>query len=162
MFYYIDLPRTLSLPIGLVKTESGFIVRSVGWFWWKKPKQGYGKKHFPTINFLTISFFTLRLNLLGLGNCSVPNFCKTGCSLVPRMNLSHTQQSYVCPKNQNYLLNKANLRFFLSYGLRTTKKSQYSVLFMLWITFQVAIVEICAKKYRLFKKTFYLSKNDIS
>ena len=26
---YIDLLRTLSFPIGLVKTESGFIVRSV-------------------------------------------------------------------------------------------------------------------------------------
>ena len=26
------------------------------------------------------------------------------CSLVPRMNLSHTQQIYLCPKNQNYLL----------------------------------------------------------
>ena len=29
MFYYIDQLRTPSFPIGLVKTESGFIVRSV-------------------------------------------------------------------------------------------------------------------------------------
>ena len=29
MFYYIDQPRTPSFPIGLVKTESDFIVRSV-------------------------------------------------------------------------------------------------------------------------------------
>ena len=29
MFYYIDQPRTPSFPIGLVKTKSGFIVRSV-------------------------------------------------------------------------------------------------------------------------------------
>ena len=29
MFYYIDKPRTQSFPIGLVKTESEFIVRSV-------------------------------------------------------------------------------------------------------------------------------------
>ena len=29
MFYYIDQPRTPSFPIGLVKTESAFIVRSV-------------------------------------------------------------------------------------------------------------------------------------
>ena len=29
MFYYIDQPRTLSFPIGLVETESDFIVRSV-------------------------------------------------------------------------------------------------------------------------------------
>ena len=30
MFYYIDHPRTPSFPIGLFKTESDFIVRSVG------------------------------------------------------------------------------------------------------------------------------------
>ena len=29
MFYYIDQPHTPSFPIGLVKTESDFIVRSV-------------------------------------------------------------------------------------------------------------------------------------
>ena len=29
MFYYIDQPRASSLPIGLVKTECDFIVRSV-------------------------------------------------------------------------------------------------------------------------------------
>ena len=29
MFYYINQSRTLSFPIGLVKTESDFIVRSV-------------------------------------------------------------------------------------------------------------------------------------
>ena len=29
MFYYIDQPRTPSFSIGLVKTKSGFIVRSV-------------------------------------------------------------------------------------------------------------------------------------
>ena len=29
MFYYIDQPRFPSIPIGLVKTESDFIVRSV-------------------------------------------------------------------------------------------------------------------------------------
>ena len=29
MFYYIDQPRTPSFAIGLVKTESDFIVRSV-------------------------------------------------------------------------------------------------------------------------------------
>ena len=29
MFYYIDLPRTPSFPIGLVKTKSDCIVRSV-------------------------------------------------------------------------------------------------------------------------------------
>ena len=29
MFYYINQPRTPFFPIGLVKTESDFIVRSV-------------------------------------------------------------------------------------------------------------------------------------
>ena len=29
MFYYIDQPRTPSFPIGLAKTKSDFIVRSV-------------------------------------------------------------------------------------------------------------------------------------
>ena len=29
MFYYIDWPRTPSFPVGLVKTESDFIARSV-------------------------------------------------------------------------------------------------------------------------------------
>ena len=29
MFYYIDQPRTLSFPIGLVKAKSDFTVRSV-------------------------------------------------------------------------------------------------------------------------------------
>ena len=29
MLYYIDQPHTLSFPIGLVKTESDFIVRTV-------------------------------------------------------------------------------------------------------------------------------------
>ena len=29
MFYYIDQPRTPSFPIGLVETESDYIVRSV-------------------------------------------------------------------------------------------------------------------------------------
>ena len=44
------------------------------------------------------------------------------CSVVPCMNLSHRQQSYLCPKNQNNLLEKADLRFFLIYVLRTTIK----------------------------------------
>ena len=36
------------------------------------------------------------------------------CSLVPGINLPHTQQFYLCQKGQNYLLGKADLRFFLS------------------------------------------------
>ena len=36
------------------------------------------------------------------------------CSLVPRMNLSHMQQSCLCSKNPNYLLEKNDLSFFIS------------------------------------------------
>ena len=93
----------------------------------KKPKQGYGKKN-PTFKFVTISFFTLKPTPLGLGNCSLLSFCETGlryfCSL-----FTGTKDEFVpyatelfMPKNQNYLLEKADLRFFLSYGLRTTIK----------------------------------------
>ena len=94
----------------------------------KSPNKDMEKKNFPTFKFVTISFCTWKSNPLGLGNCKVSNFCETGfrffavCSLIPRIKLSHTQQSYLCPKNQNYLLWKANLRFFLSYGLKTTIK----------------------------------------
>ena len=127
----------------------------------KKAQARIWTKNFPTFKFVTISFFTWKLNPLGLRNCSVPNFCETClryfavCSLVPRMNLPHTLQSYLRPKNQNYLLEKANLRFFLSYGLRTTIKSKYSVLFMLQIVFQAVIVAIHAKNTDSFNKTFF-------
>ena len=44
------------------------------------------KKNIPTFEFFTTSFFTWKPNPVGLGNCSVPNFCKTSfryfCSLV--------------------------------------------------------------------------------
>ena len=35
MSYYFDQPRTPSFPIGLVKTESDFIIRSVETGWWR-------------------------------------------------------------------------------------------------------------------------------
>ena len=44
------------------------------------------------------------------------------CSLVPSISLSYTQQSYLCPKNQNYLLEKADSRFFRNYRLRSSIK----------------------------------------
>ena len=64
----------------------------------------------------------------GLETAVCPNFVKpvldifAVCSLVPSMNLSHTQQIYLYPKNQNYLQEKSDLRFFLNYALRTTIK----------------------------------------
>ena len=61
------------------------------------------------------------------------------------------QQSYLCQKNQNYLQGKANLRFFLSYSLRTTIKiTIYSVLFMLSCYSQNS-----SKKVDSFNRTFF-------
>ena len=53
------------------------------------------------------------------------------------------------PKNQNYLLGKADLGFFLSYGLRTTIKIRISSTFYVIDNFQAVIVKIRAKKYKL-------------
>ena len=63
------------------------------------------------------------------------------CSLVPSMNFSHTQHSYLCPKKQNYLLEKSNYNF------------QY--FFMLQTIFQAVIVETHAKNTDSFNKTFF-------
>ena len=73
------------------------------------------------------------------------------CSLVPSMNLSHSQQSYLCPKNQNYLLEKANLRFFLNYGFRTAIKITILGTFYVTDNFQTVVVKIHAKRCRLFQ-----------
>ena len=44
------------------------------------------------------------------------------CSLVPWINLSHMQcRGFYAQKNQNYLLGKADLKFFLSYKLQDFK-----------------------------------------
>ena len=109
-------------------TPSLIINQRKGWFWWKKPKQGYEKRIFsPTFKFDT-SFFTWNPTNWGLETAVCPIFAKpvlyifAVCSLIPSMNLSHMQQSYLCPKNQNYLLEKSDLRFFLNYGLRITLK----------------------------------------
>ena len=51
----------------------------------KSPSKDMENFFFPTFKFVIISFCTWKPNPLGLGNCSVPNFCKTGfryfCSL---------------------------------------------------------------------------------
>ena len=51
-------------------------------------------------------------------------------------------------KNQNYLLQKVDLRFFSSYGLRTAIKIST---FYVIDNFQAIIVTNGAKRYRLFK-----------
>ena len=55
------------------------------WFWWKKAQVSIWKKIFPILKFVIISFRTWKPKPLGLGNCNVLSFCKTGfkyfCSL---------------------------------------------------------------------------------
>ena len=75
-----------------------------GWIWWKKGPKRIWKILLLTFKFVTISFFIWKPNPLGLGNYSVHNFLElvldtfAVCLLVPRMNLSHSQQSYLCLK----------------------------------------------------------------
>ena len=127
------------------------------------PSKDMEKIIFPTIKSVTISFFfTWKPNQLGLENCSKPNFCETGFryfwSLFTGtwMNLSPIQQSYFCTKNQNYLLKKVDLRFFLSCRLRITIK------ITICHVFQVVIVKNCAKNTDPFNKNFFLRKNGTS
>ena len=91
-----------------------------GLFWWKKPKQGY-ENFFSQLSNLSQPVFLLENPThWGLKTAVCPIFAKpildnfAVCSLVPSMNLFHTQQSYLCPKNQNCLLEKADFRFFLN------------------------------------------------
>ena len=111
---------------------------------------------FPTIKSVTISFFLLENPThWGLKTAANPIFVKpvldifAVCSLAPRMNLPHMQQSYFCTKNQNYLLKKVDLRFFLSCRLRITIK------IAICRTFQAVIVKNCAKKYRPFQQKLF-------
>ena len=82
----------------------------------------------PTFKFVIICFCTWKPTHWGLETAVCPIFAKlvldifAVCLLVPMIHLSHTQQSYLCPKNQIYFLGKAGLRFFLSYGLSTRIK----------------------------------------
>ena len=83
-----------------------------GWFWWKKTKQGC-EIFFPNFQICHNQFFLLENPThWGLETAVCPIFAKpvldifAVCSLVPCMNLSHTQKSYLCSKNQNYLLEK--------------------------------------------------------
>ena len=95
----------------------------------KKAKQGHGFFFFFQLSNLSESVFVLENPAhWGLETAVCPIFAKpildifAVCSLVPRINLSHTHQSYLYPKNQNYLLGKVDLRFFLSYRLSATVK----------------------------------------
>ena len=66
MLYYIDQPHTLSFPIGLVKTESDFIVRTV--------ETGLGRQMLvvavisvDAYPFLAFSDLTCHLEDMGIG-----------------------------------------------------------------------------------------------
>ena len=59
MFYYIDQPRTPSFPIGLAKTKSDFIVRSV--------ETNLAVVSVDTYPFLAFSDLTCHLEDTGIG-----------------------------------------------------------------------------------------------
>ena len=80
------------------------------------------------------------------------------CSLVTRINLSYMQQSYLCPKNQNYLLGKADLGFFYSYRLRSTTKITIFSTYV--IDFSTCYSLNWCKKIQTVSLKLYLSKNE--
>ena len=80
------------------------------------------------------------------------------CLLEPIINLAHIQQSYVCPKNQNYLLEKPDLKFFHSYGLSTTIKITIFSTFYVIDNVSSRLVEICANNTDSFNKNFKVKK----
>ena len=71
------------------------------------------------------------------------------CSLAPSMNLSHMQQSYLCPIKQNYLIEKDDLRFFLNYAFRTTIKIISFGTFYVTDNFSSCYSRNSCEKYRL-------------
>ena len=93
----------------------------------KSPNKDLEKRNVSNFQNLSQSVFvTENPTYWGLETAVGPIFAKPVLdifavySLLSRINFSHMQQSYLCLKNQNYLLGKADLRFFPSYGLRTT------------------------------------------
>ena len=115
--------RMMSNMFSKVSSNETFL-----WFWWKKPKQEYGKFFFQLSNLSQSAFLLENPTHWALETAVCPIFAKpvldifTVFSRVPRMNLSQSQQGYLCQKNQNYLLEKAYFMFFFSYGLRTSIK----------------------------------------
>ena len=105
----------------------------------KKAQAMIWRKKFPALRFLSWSVVALENSTnWGLETAVCPTFVKmlldifAVCSLVPRINLSHLQKLFMPQKkNQNYVLEKTNLRFFLSYGLRNTKITIFSTFFVI-------------------------------
>ena len=96
-----------------------------GWFWWKKTKQGC-EIFFPQLSNLSQPvFFTWKPNPLGLGNCSVPNFCETGfryfCSL-----FTGTLHEFVPYTKELFMLKKPKLLTREGFNVFTVRKKQKS------------------------------------
>ena len=79
------------------------------------------EKIFSQLSNLSQSVFVLEiLTHWGLETAVCPVFVKPVldvfaiCSLVPRIIVSHTQQSYLCPKSPNCMLGKADLKLVVS------------------------------------------------
>ena len=51
--------------------------RALGWFWWKKPKQGHEKIFFTTFKFVTTSFFNLKTQPIGAWKLQCAQFLRT-------------------------------------------------------------------------------------
>ena len=130
----------------------------------KKAQARTWKKVSPTFKFVIITFLYLKTpNPLGawkLQRC--PIFAKplldifAVSSLVYRINLSHMQLGYLCRKNQNYLLGKTDLEFFLSYRLRTTIKIIiFSTFYVIDVFSSCFSWNSCKKKTGSFNKTLF-------
>ena len=107
-FSYNSLfPKILSLKLfGNLWGNSNARFLILGWFWWKMPRQGYEKKK-SNFQICHTQFLNLKTQPIGTWKLQCPGCCETSfryfakCSLVPRINLSRTQNSYLCQKNQN-------------------------------------------------------------
>ena len=94
------------------------------------------EKKIPALRFLSWSVVALQNSTnWGLETAVCPTFVKlllgifAVCSLVPRTKAIYAQ------KNQNYVLDKTNLGFFLSYGLRNIIKITIFSTFFVTVNF---------------------------
>ena len=97
----------------------------------------------------------------GAWNCIVPNFCETGFRYICIL-FTSTYGKFVpyateifMQKNQNYLLGRADLGIFLSYGLRTTIKITIFSTFFIDSFSSCYSWNLCKKIQTLSIKTFF-------
>ena len=90
-------------------SHSLFFLHLVGGSAEKSPSKDMGKKNFPTLNLSQSVFVLENPTHRGLETAVCPSFAKpvldtfAVCILVLRINLSHTQQSYLCQKKSKLL-----------------------------------------------------------